>query len=247
MQETAGETGVVWSSRKIASSNFSTYHALKNLLNQKRPGHEPEFIMSESQSAAKMMVAKETEASLENLIESVDLGIEVLHPGGPETSKELAEHCHVGAGTRVLDVASGTGQTACHLAETFHCKVVGVDASDSMLERARNKAGERHLEVQFRHGDAQRLPFESNSFDVVISECTLCILDKETAIREMIRVARPGGYIGMHDLCWRDGAPENLKDRLAESRRSDRRPSKDGSGCSSRRAWWMSWRWTNHT
>ncbi len=164
-----------------------------------------------------MNTTRETAASLEALIESVDLGVETLHPGGLDTSKELAELCRVGAGLRVLDVASGTGLTACFLAETYACQVVGVDASDRMLERARKKLDlRRGLPVEFRHGDAGHLPFDPASFDVVISECTLCILDKEAAIREMVRVARPGGYVGMHDLCWKEGAPDGLKDRLAE-------------------------------
>ena len=47
--------------------------------------------------------------SLETLIEDLDLGLEVLHPGGLEITRELAQLCRIGRGARVLDVASGTG------------------------------------------------------------------------------------------------------------------------------------------
>lgn len=154
--------------------------------------------------------------SLEHLVESEDLGLEILHPGGLEITRELAELCQVGPGTRLLDVASGTGESACYVAESFGCHVVGVDASDAMIERATKKAAARNLNIVFKRGDAHRLPFEANTFDVVISECTACLLEKETALREMVRVAKPGGYVGIHDICWRETAPESLKRRLDE-------------------------------
>ncbi len=50
----------------------------------------------------------------------------------------------------------------------------------------------------------------------MISECTLCLLDKERALSEMARVARPRGWVGMHDVCWTRDAPEALKRRLKE-------------------------------
>ena len=49
-------------------------------------------------------------------------------------------------------------------------------------------------------GNAHNLPFDMDSFDVVISECTTCILDKERAIAEMVRVTKPGGYVGILSL-----------------------------------------------
>ncbi len=154
--------------------------------------------------------------SLENLVETFDLGEEVLHPGGLDTTRELAKRCHIGSTTRVLDVASGTGEPLCFLAETFQCPAVAVDFSKTMVGRAQKKAQERHLAVEFQQGDAHHLPFDAGTFDVVISECTLCILDKETAIREMVRVTKSGGYVGFHDLCWKPNATERLKHRLGE-------------------------------
>lgn len=154
--------------------------------------------------------------SLENLIESEDLGFEILHPGDLEITRELAELCKITRNMCVLDVASGTGATACYLADTLGVQVIGVDGSDLMIERAREKAQQRKLNIEFKKGDAHHLPYDDNAFDAVISECTMCLLDKETAIREMVRVAKPGGYVGFHDICWKAGTPDLMKKRLAE-------------------------------
>lgn len=164
-----------------------------------------------------MTVERQTgRASLEALVESGDLGLQILHPGGLELTRELAELCHAGPGKKLLDVACGTGESACYLAELFGCQVTGIDHSAFMVDRAKQKARDRKLGVQFQQADAHRLPFEAATFDIVISECTTCALDKPTAIREMVRVARSGGYVGISDLCWKETAPSDLKSRLAE-------------------------------
>lgn len=154
--------------------------------------------------------------SLENLIEGENLGLEILHPGGLDTTNELAQLCNIGKGSLVLDVASGTGESACFLAERLAARVTGIDASDYMVERARNKAKHRNLNVEFDTGDAHRLPFAEDTFDAAISECTVCLLDKEKAIREMLRVVKPGGHVGIHDIYWKEDTPERFKQRLAE-------------------------------
>jgi ubiquinone/menaquinone biosynthesis C-methylase UbiE len=158
----------------------------------------------------------ESKPSLEGLLESADLGIEVLHPGGLEMTRELAELCRIGKGSMVLDVASGTGASACYLAESFGASVVGIDNSDYMVERARKKAHGRNLGVEFRKGDAHDLPVADGTFDVVISECTTCLLQKQKAIGEMVRVVKPGGRVGIHDICWRGNTPEDVKQRLVQ-------------------------------
>jgi len=154
--------------------------------------------------------------SMESLIETEDVGIESFHPGGLEITRELAELCGVGKDTFVLDVASGTGESACFLADELAARVIGIDMSDHLLRKAREKAAGRALSIEFLKGDAQQLPFADGTFDVVISECTLCLLDKARALDEMFRVARPGGFVGIHDVCWKPNTPQLLKQRLSE-------------------------------
>lgn len=152
--------------------------------------------------------------SIEQLLESGMLQAEILHPGGLEITRELADLCAIGPEKRVLDVASGSGDAACFLAENFQCAVV--DASEFMIDRAKKKAQSRNLDIDIQQGDAHSLPFEDGTFDAVISECTTCVLDKQRAVREMARVAKPGGRVGIHDLCWKESSPDDLKQRLAE-------------------------------
>lgn len=155
-------------------------------------------------------------ASLESLIETGILSFEILHPGGLELTRELVELCNIWPGASVLDVACGTGETVCFVAERWAARVYGVDRSEQMIRRAEAKARARGVTVQFATADAARLPFGDAVLDAAICECTLCFLDKERVIREMVRVVRSGGCVGVHDLCWMDDTPDGLKRTLAE-------------------------------
>ena len=112
------------------------------------------------------------EASLEALIETELLKVESLHPGGLELTEELAELCGVRRGSDVLDLACGTGESACFLAERRGARVVGLDGSPRMIRRAEQKARARGLQVEFREADAHHLPLPDAAFDVAICECT---------------------------------------------------------------------------
>src|SRR6516225_7227127 len=83
------------------------------------------------------------EASLEALIETELLKVESLHPGGLELTEELAELCEVRRGSDVLELACGTGESACWLAERRGARVVGLDRSPRMIQRAEQKARAR--------------------------------------------------------------------------------------------------------
>ena len=169
-----------------------------------------------SHEGPEMSSAHNQRPSLESLVENENLGFEVLHPGGLEITRDLAVLCKIQKDRTVLDVASGTGESACFLQKSFGCQVTGIDASAHMIERAKNKAAARNLRIAFQQADAHYIPFEKNTFDAVIAECTICLLEKEKALREMARVVKPGGYVGIHDICWQEGAPERMKQRLAE-------------------------------
>jgi|SRR5579864_1346035 len=99
-----------------------------------------------------MKRTRENNPSLENLIESLNLRVKVLHPGGLETTKELAGLCQIRSECRVLDVASGTGETLCFLSETFQCKAVGVDASKLPEESSRQELLAHRYQNAVRRG-----------------------------------------------------------------------------------------------
>jgi ubiquinone/menaquinone biosynthesis C-methylase UbiE len=106
----------------------------------------------------------------------------------------IGAHVPVTAADVVLDVAGGTGQLARHLARSAAFAVV-VDLTAEMLQtgaRSAHDAGDRN--VVFVEGDATRLPFASEQFDVVVSRFALHHVDDVAAAgREMARVCRPGG------------------------------------------------------
>ena len=106
--------------------------------------------------------------------------------------------CDLHVGERVLDVGSGPGwhvRVASRIVGPTG-RAVGVDLSEAMLAEARQVAAARGADVDFVQGSAYSLPFEQNSFDCCFSlEVTNILNDPVQAVREMIRVTRPGGHI----------------------------------------------------
>jgi SAM-dependent methyltransferase len=109
----------------------------------------------------------------------------------------LCEEVDLRAGQRVLDVACGTGNTAIAAGRRF-CEAVGVDFVPALIERARERAAAERLPTTFEVADAESLPFEDASFDVVLSIFgSMFAPDQEKAAAELVRVCRPGGRIGL--------------------------------------------------
>jgi SAM-dependent methyltransferase len=112
-------------------------------------------------------------------------------------SEQLCEAVDLRAGQRVLDVASGTGNTALAAARRF-CDVTGTDYVPALLERGRQRALAEGLSVTFEDGDAESLPFADASFDIVLSTFGVMFSpNQEQAARELLRTCRPGGKIGL--------------------------------------------------
>jgi SAM-dependent methyltransferase len=109
----------------------------------------------------------------------------------------LCEEVDLRAGQRVLDVACGSGNVALSAGRRF-CDAVGVDFVPALVERARERAAAERLPTSFEVGDAESLPFEDASFDVVLSIFgSMFAPDQEKAAAELLRVCRPGGRIGL--------------------------------------------------
>lgn len=112
-------------------------------------------------------------------------------------AEALCELADPRGGQRVLDVACGSG-TAALVAARRYCEVTGIDYVPALIDRARRRAEVDGLDAEFRVGDAQALPFADETFDVVLSVYGVQFApDQEAAARELLRVCRPGGTIGL--------------------------------------------------
>lgn len=109
----------------------------------------------------------------------------------------LAEAVDVRAGHAVLDVAAGNGNASLAAARR-HAVVTSTDYVQGLLDKGRARAQAEELPIQFQLADAEALPFDSASFDVVLSTFGVMFTpDHRRAASEMLRVVRPGGRIGM--------------------------------------------------
>jgi ubiquinone/menaquinone biosynthesis C-methylase UbiE len=132
------------------------------------------------------------------------------HLGGVGATEELIELCHIGEGKYVLDVGCGAGVTPCFIAKRYGCRVVGVDISEGMVERSKERAKREGVadRVEFRVADAQDLPLEDDLFDAVITESVTAFPeDKQGAVNEYARVTKPGGYVGLNESTWLKAPP----------------------------------------
>ena len=112
-------------------------------------------------------------------------------------SELLAEAADLRAGSRVLDIACGSGNATLAAARSG-AHVVGIDYVPALLDSARVRAAGERLDVEFRVGDAEQLPVPDASFDAALSVFgAMFAPDHRRTATEMVRVVRPGGTIGL--------------------------------------------------
>jgi arsenite methyltransferase len=138
-----------------------------------------------------------------------EIGI-TKHNGGYPATDRLLDMCEAREAREVLYVGSGIGVGPSYLARSFGCRVVAADISPKMLDWTRIRAhrdGVADL-VTPTLADVLALPFADGRFDLVLVESVLAfVADKQQALSECVRVTRPGGWVGMNEVAWRDEAP----------------------------------------
>jgi ubiquinone/menaquinone biosynthesis C-methylase UbiE len=114
-----------------------------------------------------------------------------------EAAEQFVEQLAIQPGSRVLDVACGTGNTAVPAARAG-AVVTGVDIASNLLEQAKKRATAAGLNIQFHEGDAEDLPFPDNTFDVVITMFGAMFAPRPDRVAsELLRVCKSGGQIAM--------------------------------------------------
>jgi ubiquinone/menaquinone biosynthesis C-methylase UbiE len=158
-----------------------------------------------------------------------------FHPGGLELTRRMATLLELRPGMRVLDVASGKGESAIFLAKEIGCEVVGLDLGAENVHEARRRAEAANVAAltTFQHGDAESMEFPTASFDCVICECAFCTFpDKDAASREFARVLRDSGRVGLSDLTRAGSLPPDLDGLLAwVACIADARPVQEYAAC----------------
>jgi len=141
--------------------------------------------------------------------EGANLG---LGCGNPVAIASLKE------GDVVLDLGSGAGFDAFLAAQKVgkRGRVIGVDMTPEMLEKARANAKKgNYKNIEFRLGEIEKLPVEDNSVDVIISNCVINLSpDKESVFKEAFRVLKPGGRLMVSDLVLIKNLPDIVKESV---------------------------------
>ena len=134
------------------------------------------------------------------------LGKRIIHPGGRRSSEELFRRAGFQPDQQVLDVGCGVGTSAISIARQFGAKVTAVDISPIMLARARSNVQHAGLvgQVTVQYGDILALEFPDNTFDRVVAEAVTMFVDRPRAVRELIRVCKPGGRVLATEFFWRE-------------------------------------------
>jgi len=144
------------------------------------------------------------------------MGVPFFNIGGAASMDRLAELCHINENTVVLEVGCGTGGNACYLADTYGCRVVGIDIAEHMVRYAQRRADELGLtdRVSFKVGDAYNLEFPDDSFDAVLTVFVSQFLEPARAFPEFLRVLKPGGYLGINEMYRANDVPPEAVDRV---------------------------------
>lgn len=126
------------------------------------------------------------------------------------------EFAKIKEGDTVIDLGSGAGND-CFVARNFtgaSGKVIGIDFTDAMIEKARSNAEKLNLNnVEFRKGDIEDMPVASNKADVIVSNCVLNLVpNKFNVINEIYRVLKPGGHFSISDIVLEGHLPEKWKE-----------------------------------
>lgn len=144
--------------------------------------------------------------SLEGYNPDADLGLGCGLP---------TQFAHINKGDTVIDLGSGAGND-CFIARAAvgeTGKVIGVDFSEAMIDKARKNAEKIGFNnIEFRYGEIEKMPVSDNTADVIVSNCVLNLVpNKANAFREIFRVLKPGAHFSISDIVLSGKLPEEIR------------------------------------
>ena len=123
------------------------------------------------------------------------LGIEDAHPGGFDLTKEMVKFLPITSNSSVLEVGCGSGKTALYLYEKYKCSIDTIDINDRMLINAKKRFNKKRIPINLFQASAEKLPFQDNVYDFIISESVTSFTNVDKSLREYERVLKKGGYL----------------------------------------------------
>ncbi|MDR2296616.1 MAG: class I SAM-dependent methyltransferase [Clostridiales Family XIII bacterium] len=148
-----------------------------------------------------------------------------ISPGGFDLIGEAMDLCAFPAGARILEPGCGEGDTSAFLERAYGVKVTGIDSSEALLRRGR----ERHPGLDLRHGEMEMLDFPSFEFDGLILECVLSLSPMQLEVlHEAWCVLKRGGKLILADLYRPNPDPAAVARAREAAREARRRPHEAG-------------------
>lgn len=140
--------------------------------------------------------------------------------GGIKSIHEVAVNALINEKKRMLEIGSTTGFTSVNMSLLTGCRGMGIDINQKSVDESIKYAKKQGVDgrVKFIQGDATNLPFKDGEFDIVwVSNVTSFILDKETAIREYLRVLRPGGTLVVVPIYYIKEVPDSILQNVSKA------------------------------
>jgi ubiquinone/menaquinone biosynthesis C-methylase UbiE len=142
----------------------------------------------------------------------------VFPPGGRELYRQIGLLTDMTAGQDVLVAACGSGITLEYFAREFEVNASGVDVDAMLIEKGESRAREAGIRdrMQLQRASMDDLPYRDGVFDVTVGELGLTAhTEPELAIRELVRVTKPGGFVVLVELVWKAPVEADRREVLA--------------------------------
>lgn len=144
----------------------------------------------------------------------LDLGLDLYAPGGTEFLREIGQFLKIERKWKVLEVGASSAFGSRFLAKNYGCSVVATDINPAWVPRIQARVKEEGLrgKVAARAADVLKLPFRKDSFNAVLANGVLYLTDKASALRQINRVLKKGGFLALGEPIWlKDDVPHNLR------------------------------------